>query len=96
MTVTKTDQVLDFIYKNEGKLTTVEFRNECNFFMVSLNSLHIHTEEEDTISISDKKDDPENLVKGKFPIIGFYGIKETDYEMEIEYTDGSKVLISVY
>ena len=96
MKLTKTDQVLDFLYKNEGKLTTIEFSNEYNFFMVTLNSLHIHVEEEETISISDKKDDPENLVKAKFPIIGLYDVNENDFEIEIEYSDSSKVLISVY
>ena len=95
MTATKTNQVLDFLYKNEGKLTTIEFETRFNFFMVNLNALHIQKETDKTVIISDKKDDP-NLARAEFLVTAIEFLEVNDIELALKYQDGSKVLISVY
>jgi hypothetical protein len=94
--VNKKDQLINFINKNEGKLVSIEFSYRMHFSMVSINSLHVQKNTGQQISLSDLKDDPEYLTKSKISSCNIYKIDESGNELEVQYEDGSKILISIY
>ena len=90
------ETVINFLENNEGKLVNVELDFGLNFAMVSISSLNIKGITEKQVILSDKTDDPEYLVKSKIVLSGIDDVEEDDFQLEIKYLNGVKVLISVY
>ena len=83
-------EVLNFIHKRQGKVTTVEFINKFNSFCIHLEKLHTEKVEFTTITFSDSED---KKYTSKIEVVGMDEVSIKNHQLEITFYDGSKIII---